>query len=579
MNNNEVNNNYQSRYERNNQNNLYEQNNNNIGNMQPNTTIPNTNGYELNNQNQKLNLTNNNVPQPNTNIINTVNSEVNNVNQMQNITNNNINSPNPTNSTTTNTNQTISNIPEGNNQNENDYIFDKKQQKIIEGKGIGKKIATILIVLILLAGGLYLFYNYFLMNEEKIIKNNTSNIFKLLEKTIDNLDKNTLNYDFEKESLGIEGKLNISVDGKIEKIDLSKLKDYNLAYNGILDINNNKLSGNVILNNNDKKLLSLYAYLNGNILLLKSEELYNRPIKTETESSVKDIKTTKSLNYKDIKTLVTKTKEITLNYIDKNKISKEIVKKDNKSYMKVSYTIDEIKYSQELIKEYLYDEELLKIISNLSNQKQDEVEKELKEQLKELEKEKKHNLNIDIYLDIITANFKQVDISEEKNTISITKTNDKYEFKVLEDNEPTLTGIYNIKNKELYLETQEDKNITKVTIKEVNKNNYNINLTTKVEDAETNIIIDLKTEMADNTQTTETHITAKIKEKNEELTLGINNNIKLSKDTKVEEISSDNAKDIENLTEDDIETIQSNLLEILQPLLEQFTKIEESNLI
>jgi len=35
MNNNELNNDYQSRYKRNNQNNLYEQNNNNLGNMQP----------------------------------------------------------------------------------------------------------------------------------------------------------------------------------------------------------------------------------------------------------------------------------------------------------------------------------------------------------------------------------------------------------------------------------------------------------------------------------------------------------------------------------------------------------------
>ena len=134
-------------------------------------------------------------------------------------------------------------------------------------------ILIIIIAILLILGTVFCFYNFYLLNGERIIDNNVKKIFAIINEYADNIDKNTLKYDIDKDVIGVEGSFKVSSDFKNDDIDLTKLKNYSFNYNGVIDDNNNKISSGISLTKNNDSILSIDGYIDNKDLLIKSEQL------------------------------------------------------------------------------------------------------------------------------------------------------------------------------------------------------------------------------------------------------------------------------------------------------------------
>lgn len=472
----------------------------------------------------------------------------------------------------------------------NDDIEIKQQKK-------KSKLPVILLLLILLIGGLYLFYNYYLMNEEVILKNETKKAFAFIKEKINLAEKNTFNYDIEKESLGIEGKLTVSSNYKSEELDLEKLSNYNITYNGAIDKSNNKLSGSIALKKNNDKVLSSDMYMQGKDLLIKLNELFDKTLKKSSETEIKDLETTKSISYDNIKTIINKTEEITLNTIDKKQLSKKIVQKEinNKKdyYMEVTYKLNTKKYTISLIDGYSKDEEIIKILAELTNQTNDDIKKLLEDYKKNIEEYTEEDTILDIvfYMDKITSSFKEVEIiSKEKdyenkeitNKYIIYKTDNIYNFEYNNNGKTDTTGTYDLSKKELTITTKDEDNSTNITITELNDNTISISFNTASKDSYNILVVaKINNKTTSTSQTTNTIININYKQGEQDINAEINNNITMTKGKAPEELKDDNSIDVESLTEEQINTIKQKATNIMESVLKDFiidqTKVPDLN--
>lgn len=477
------------------------------------------------------------------------------------------------------------------NQNiNNDNIEEKKPKK-------KSKIPLLLIFIILIAGGLYLFYNYYLMNEEVILKNETKKAFAFIKEKINLAEKNTFNYDIEKEALGIEGKLTVSSNYKSEELDLEKLSNYNITYNGAIDKSNNKLSGSIALNKNNDKVLSSDMYMQEKELLIKLNELFDKALKKTSETEIKDLETTKSLSYDNIKTIINKTEEITLNAIDKEQLSKKLVQKEinNKKdyYMEVTYKLNTKKYTINLIDGYSKDEEIIKILAELTNQTNDDIKKLLEDYKKSIEESTSEDTILDIvfYMDKITSSFKEVDIiSKEKdyenkeiiNKYIINKTNNIYSLEYNNNGKTDTTGTYDLSKKELTITTKNEDNSTSITVTEVNDNTISISFNTASKDSyNISVVAKINNQITSTSQTTNTLITINYKQGEQNINAEVNNNITMTKGKAPEELKDDDSIDVESLTEEQINEMKQKATNIMESVLKDFiidqTKVPDLN--
>ena len=446
----------------------------------------------------------------------------------------------------------------------------------IENKKKQPKALIIGIGVLVLLGLLYFLYNSTFQNKKVIVQKEVTTVFDTLIGAIKEIDNKKLDIDFDKDKVGVEGSLNVSSNFKSTEMDLSKLKDYSLNYNGVLDKNNNKLSGSISLNKNNSKLLSADTYINGKTILLQSAEIYNKIIKTTMDKEIKEYDFNKTLETENITILLEKTKNIVKNSINEKNITKTSVTKEingkKQSVNKVSYKLDLNQLEKDIMNGYLKDEECLKILSDISGEEVKDIKELINESLKYYGDEKEEIL-VDAYTDKFTSSLKLLEIVKElggsKNSIvfSVTKNTDNYKFSLKATNEELLTGYYDKKKEELKVESSSDGARLEAVLREEKEDSYYLSINMAAENNRFSVegTIDNKKTKESLENNTKVSINADID--GEKINADITSTYKISKSGTIKELNEASAIDMESIPDEDYNVIEGNLLEKVQKII------------
>ena len=472
--------------------------------------------------------------------------------------------------------ETQTNTVEMNSTNNIDYNqsnFKKKSPKLL----------ILIGVIFLILGVIIIFYNFYLLNGETIVKKEINNLFLATANAIDVTKNNTLKYDLEKEALGLEGSISLSSDYKNEYIDLTKLKNYSFKYNGVIDKNNNKLSGNISLLKDNNSLLLANGYMYGKDLLLKSEQLFSKVLKTTLDYELKDIKISKSLDNENLKTLINKTKDITLDSINKNNITRTIEKAEinNKEELcvKISYLFNYNDYAKKLIKGYLEDDEVLTILANLENGDKNNLKESLNETLKILEEnnDDSQKFVINIYIDKFMGTFKEIEmINEEKlyddekivNKLIISKDENKYNFYEKEDDKLIFSGTYEPTSKTFTIDYKSEYLNLNMVIKQEKENTYQVSINGSQEENSISINITLENKITEDSQTNNVLLALQYKTKDKTINGELKNTTSIIKNKTVTPIETDDVKNYEDLTDEEMNEISTKLMDIYNIIMQ-----------
>ena len=337
---------------------------------------------------------------------------------------------------------------------------------------------------------------------------------------------------------------------------------------------------------NNESLLLVDGYMFGKDLLIKSEQLFSNVLKISNDTEIKDIETTKSLNYNDIKILINKTEKITLDSIDNKKISSTVTKKEiNKkegTYIKVSYILDINDFSKKLINGYLEDDEVLTIFASLGNIKKDELKKELNNYLKSIDDyyDENDKLKIDIYVDQLLGQFKEIVISTEKKDyysdiltvteLVITKDKDKYIFYEKEADKVSISGTYEPLSKTITINNNSEYNSIDILLKQEKDNLYKMSINYKYGESSISIDATLTNTINKTSQTNDLTVSINYKSYDEYITGELKSTSTITKNSTVTPIESQNIKEYKELTSEEMEQIYLKISDIYELIMQDF---------
>lgn len=426
-------------------------------------------------------------------------------------------------------------------------------------------IIPIVIALVVLGA---LFLPKLFVSKQTVVKKEVATFFTEARKALENSEKNILEYDLEKDSLGITGKLTIDSNYNAEGIDLSKLKNYHLTYGGVIDKKQNEASGSLKLEKGTSSLLSFDAYIEGKNGIISLGDLYDKGIKTELEKEIKELDLSKNDNVKDLKLILEKTETIVKDTIKDEDITKEKVekefngKKDN--YTKVEYKIKEEEFIKNILEAYLKDDEIIKAISNLSSKTEKETKESLNDSIEELGKtEKQTIITLNIYLKGMNNTPKAFELIEEKETLEIVETGEKYNYRFIEDGKEQFKGEYSPKEKKLTLESEIGISLTVKTDDDTTKADFSY----KEDDEEITIKATVKNTIKDSSQENDTTINFLYQMNEEKIEATITNQMTLTKNGKAEKLTMPTTIEMDAITEEEMNTITTKMYEKLESLI------------
>jgi len=395
----------------------------------------------------------------------------------------------------------------------------------------------------------------------KIYENSVNYGYSYLKNYIEELDNKKLEYYPNEDSVELYGDIKINTNNK----NLKDINEFTLDYDLGLDIKNERIQGLLNLKENNKSILDLNLYVINNILLFKSDKLYDNLINVGAMESL-DFNSLKT-NYSndDILDIITFLNKYFNENLDNDKITKE---KDNikikgKNYRVSSniYYLSSSDVKQEfinIINDILNDDTTLRAFSNLLNKTRKEV-KEYLEEIKNKEeylddfKELKIKIytkglnnkvlgfhilydNIDIFKLSYVDNILNVDIFYKDSNININKNNNNINICIYKNKEKILKAFINLQNDitniELYIN---DKKINIVyELKRIGNKRQTLNLNVEL----------LNNEQDNNKYIIDIHNTTQI-------------------GNKIANINLDNVVKLEDLTEDELSKISNNLTKVL----------------
>lgn len=454
-----------------------------------------------------------------------------------------------------------------------------------------KKLLIILVTLLVIVSiGGYFIYNKILLDENRIINREIEAMLDGLETTIDTMNNNTLDYDLEKEAIGVNGSLSFKSDYKDDDMDLTKLANYQINYGGVIDKKNNQASLELSLNNQKTSIIDVSGYLNGKTTLINLGDLFDKVIKLDTDTQIKDITIAKTASAEDIKKVTNKTEQIIKDNIKESNVYKtkeeKTINGKKAKYTKVSYVVKTKELVKNILNGYLNDDEILNILTDLSGQTKSDLTDFLNDAVKELESsESDDEIIMNIYLGGLTAETKEMDfiynttnyndVAEEYKLV-IESTNDGYNYTGYVNDKSKFGGAYQEKNKTLTLDIQEENQKYNVSItKDGDTTKANINI--KQDKTEFDITMTSTNKVESNSQTNDTKVDVVYKDSEDNIKFSINNNIEINKNAKVKEIKGTNAVNGEKLTDQQSEAIYNKLLEKLSPIIEDISSTESTS--
>ena len=434
----------------------------------------------------------------------------------------------------------------------------KKKSKV--GLIIGIVVGVIII-------GLVLFYvlAHALVTKREVVNRGVSLMFNDARTAVKAAQASLIQYDLDKDSLGVTGDIQIDTNYKDNYYDLSKLKDYQLNYKAVIDKKGNKASGGIALTKSNKDFIKADGYIEGKSAYFTLNELSNNQVlKTELDQEIKDLELSSSTNFKDIDRLLEKTEKIVAKNISdedikESKETKEFLGK-KATYRKIEYSLNVNKLGNSIIEEYSSDDEIIKILANLTQKK----ESEIKEAFESFNKNSSDNdyssedaLKINVYLKGLMNNVAAYEFVDDTDSLLLINDKNSYKIIVTSDNKETLSGEYNTKDKTLVLKSKEG-----ITIKGTFKpGNTLLNINFVEDDTELNIDADIKNKVTANSQTNEATVKVDIKEGKNSINATVTSRMKLEKNMKIDKLSTTGAVDIEKIPEEQLNGLYMKVYE------------------
>lgn len=428
-----------------------------------------------------------------------------------------------------------------------------------KGKGL---LIGIVIGVIVLAGLGFLLTKVFL-NSKTIIDQGLKSAFTEARKSLDEINSKSLSYNFEKDSIGIDGTITFTSDYKNSEVDLTKLKDYKLSYNVVADKKNNKASVGFKIDK-DKNIFDINAMMNGKNVFVTLGDMYDKTLTFETEQELKDLEMS-SITTEDIKLLVSKTETVIREQtkqetVEEKTVTKEIDGKKGK-YKQLSYKIDANTYMKKLIEAYQSDDEVVDVLARMSNNTEKEIRETLKEQLDNLKEAEKEEVTINIYTSGLIPQTKEIEIAEDNDSIIIDIDNNLYKYKLLEDKKTLASGTYDKDKREFKLNVDEEGLTVDATV--TAKSDNKLVGTVNMKEADTELALDFEetTKVKGKTASSTFEATIDFKSGDKKFNLGVTADTNVAIGSKVKDIKEEGAVKSDEISEAEMNALYTKLLE------------------
>ena len=416
-----------------------------------------------------------------------------------------------------------------------DNVFDKIKVVNDMKSSLSKKLSIIGVLLIVIGVVLSFVDN---LSPKTIIKHEINKTFEALKTEIKNINNTDFKYDFEKDALGINGKLAIETSISSSSSTTPIVSNYEFSYNGAIDQKGNNANLNLLLNSANQNILDVKGYIEGNILKLDTGDIYDKVISFGLSKELKDYNFN-SFNTDNYVLLLDKTRDLTEKFIDEQKEITTKVGKETKSI----YTIKENDFYVYLYNGYLNDKEVLNVLSNIKGETVEETRKSL---TREIEYQKKEEYSDKYVISVVKEGLacKGIEIEihsplyfdnkEEVTTVSITPDKDVYKFVISTDGKKIGNGEFSIAKKELTYESDSEFDYSKMSLSwndETFKLNYS--LSGKEYSDKGSIDLVVKTKTTDTGRTINVNLDFETMIGDEVETMKINSENTISKNAKV----------------------------------------------
>lgn len=440
------------------------------------------------------------------------------------------------------------------NNNENIEVLDNNIE-VPKKSSKGLIIGIIMVVVLVIGIIAILVLPKIFFTGKKVVEKEVSVVFNQARKTLTENEKNILNYDLDKDSLGLEGTLTISSNYKDDSIDLTKLKNYKVNYQGVIDKSNNQASGKLSLVKSSSNLIGIDGYVKGKDILISLGDIYNKGLITEADKEIKDLELSKTKNTEDIKVLLDKTEKIVKDNIKDENITKS---KEDK-YTKIEYKLVVEELEKEILTAYQDDPEIIKALSNLTSKSEKEVKKSIKEELDNLKDiTNTETITINLYLQGFNNTVKKIEIIKEQNKLVIEKDNDSYKYTMYSDSDEVFNGTYDSKSKEFTLKNED------TDIKIVKKDNT---MTISLKSDNMNIDATINNKVKGNVQTNDATIKLTYDNDGKDVDITFKNNLRIEKNQKVEKIMSNETINLDEIPDEDYNNIMTKVYEKLTDIV------------
>ncbi|MBQ6477314.1 MAG: hypothetical protein IJI43_02655 [Bacilli bacterium] len=449
-----------------------------------------------------------------------------------------------------------------------------------DNKKSSKKLIGVIVVAILLlvALGAFLLPRMF-VNKKAVVERQITEVFSGIRNNIEESKKSVLDYNLDKDTLGVDGVLTIDSDYKTSEIDLTKLKDYEINYSAVIDKKENQASAKFSLTKKAADILSLDAYIKDKEVLVSLKDIYDKVLKTDTDTEIKDFDFDKNQNYKDILLILDKTEKIVIDNIDDKDITKSNEKKKiedkEEKLTKIEYKVDMKNLSKKIAEEFSKDDKIIDALARLTGSEKSEVKEGLESYLKDddsdefdkediVESKIDSNLTLNIYLKGLVKKAREVEVIESTDKLVIDIDKEIYKYSVFSDTTKLFNGEYNTKDRELTLKSEDGMDL-KIKA-EKNTTTFELNYKEDNQSIKVNAIIDNK--LTKSKQDINMKMDFDYNSGSEKIKAAITNNMTLEKNKTVEVIDGSKAVDADSISEAD----QTKITEKLQKKLQEVIK-------
>ena len=436
-------------------------------------------------------------------------------------------------------------------------------EPIVDTPKKGKGLLIGIIIGVIVLAGLGFLLTKVLLNSNTIIDQGLKSAFTEARKSLDEINSKNLTYNFEKDSVGIDGTITFTSDYKDSEVDLTKLKDYKLSYSVVADKKNNKASAGFKIDK-DKSIFDVNAMMNGKNVFVTLGDIYDKTLTFETEKELKDLEMS-SITTDDIKLLVSKTETVIREQTKQEKVTEKTVTKeiDGKKgkYKQLSYKIDANTYMKKLIEAYQSDDEVVDVLARMSNSTEKEIRETLKEQLDSLKEAEKEEITINVYTSGLIPQTKEVEIVEDTDSIVIDIDNNLYKYKLLEDKEVLASGTYDKDKREFKLNMKQDDLTIDATVTAKSDNKLVGKINMKEEDTELVLDFEETTKVKGKTASSTFKATVDFKSGEEKFNFGVTADTNVTIGSKVKEIKEEGAVKSDEISEAEMNALYTKLLE------------------